>query len=116
MTIKMSTKTVLVVVVVITTAAMLSMMAGQVSTQVVYAAKEKCTTFQFDTGETNTFCTKQGKDPTSSNEFCHPDFGCVGSEGEVTHRGAAEQKTNNEQFCRQVVNDNDEDGVTCSIE
>ena len=42
---EMTTKIILVVVA-ITTAAMLSMMAGQVSTQVVYGAKEKCTTLK----------------------------------------------------------------------
>ena len=41
----MTTKIILVVVAV-TTAAMLSMVAGQVSTQVVYGAKEKCTTLE----------------------------------------------------------------------
>jgi hypothetical protein len=43
---KMTSKIILVVVA-ITTAMMLSMMAGQVSTQVVYGAREKCTTYEF---------------------------------------------------------------------
>ena len=44
----MTTKIILVVVA-ITTAAMLSMVAGQVSTQVVYGA-EQCTTLENDSG------------------------------------------------------------------
>jgi hypothetical protein len=35
-------------------------------------------------------------------------------EFETTHRNAAEIKTDSQQFCKQVVNDNDDDEVTCS--
>jgi hypothetical protein len=111
---EMTTKIILVVVA-ITTAMMLSSMAGAVPTQYVHAAKEKCTTYELEgTGETQSVCVEQGKDPTVSFEFCNPDVGCFGDEFETTHRQGAEVKNNEQQFCKQVVNDNDDDGVTCS--
>jgi hypothetical protein len=110
----MTTKIILVVVAV-TTVMMLSMMAGQVSTKDVHAAKEKCTTFEFGGGapSTGSICVEQGKDPTVTEGSCG-NFGCVSFEREVTHRQAAEIKTDNQQFCKQVINDNDDDEVTCS--
>jgi hypothetical protein len=112
MAIEMTTKKVLVLVA-IATAMMLSMMVGQVSTKDVHAAKEKCTTAEFESGESETVCVVQGKDPTASFEICN-DFGCFGDESEVTHRHVAEIKTDAQQICKQVINDNDDDGVTCT--
>jgi hypothetical protein len=107
----MTTKIILVLVAV-TTAAMLSMVAGQVSTQVVYGAKEKCTTYEFQ-GASESICVEQGKDPNLSIELCD-DLGCFENERAVTHRQGAEIKTNEQQFCKQVVNDGEFEGVTCS--
>ena len=103
---EMTTKIILVVVA-ITTAMMLSMMAGQVSTQVVYGA-EQCTTIENDSGGSQILCVEQGKDPNLSIELCD-DLGCFENERAVTHRQGAEIKTNEQQFCKQVVNDNDDD-------
>ena len=110
---EMTTKIILVVVA-ITTAMMLSMMAGQVSTQVVYGAKEKCISTEYEDGHTTSVCVEQGRDPTVSSNFCDPEFGCFPSEFEVTHRQGAEIKTDELQICKQLVNDNDDDGATCS--
>ena len=93
---------------------MLSSTAGVVPTQYVHAAKEKCTTLEGEDGSTQSICVEQGRDPTVTFEFCDPVFGCFGDEFETTHRNAAEIKTDSQQFCKQVVNDNDDDGVTCS--
>ena len=110
---EMTTKIILVVVA-ITTGAVLSSMAGAVPTQYVHAAKEKCTTYEHEDGFTSSQCVTQGKDPTLTFESCDPVFGCSGGEFELTHRDAAEAKTDDQQNCKQIVNDNDDDGVTCS--
>ena len=65
-------------------------------------------------GSTTSVCVEQGRDPTVSIESCDPEFGCFASEFEITHRDGAEIKTDGQQKCKQVVNDNDDDGVTCS--
>jgi hypothetical protein len=110
----MTTKTILAVII-IATGMILSTMAGGEPTQYVHAAKEKCTTYEFEsTGETQSICAEQGKDPTVSTDFCSPVFGCFHSEGEVTHKEAAEVKTGNLQRCKQVVDENEDDGISCS--
>ena len=104
---EMTTKIILVVVA-ITTAMMLSSMAGAVPTQYVHAAKEKCTTYEYDSGVSQSTYIEQGKDPTVTFEFCQPD--CSGGDPfETTYRDAANIKTNKQQFCKQIVNDNDDD-------
>ena len=94
---------------------MLSMVAGQVSTQVVYGAKEKCTTIENDEGGSGSICVTQGKDPTLRNEFCDNEFGCFEEERAVTHREGAEIKTDSQRECREQ-NDDVEDGVICTKE
>ena len=108
-----TTTKIILVVVAITTAMMLSSMAGAVPTQYVHAAKEKCTTLEGEDGFSQSTCVEQGKDPTVTFEFCQP-HGSFEDSFDATHRGAAEFKTDSQQFCKQVINDNDDDGVTCS--
>ena len=103
----MTTKIILVVVA-ITTAAMLSMVAGQVSTQVVYGA-EQCTTLENDSGG-----SQQGKDPNVSIERCDADSGCFTEERAVTHREGAEIKTSEQQLCKKEIRDGQMEGITCS--
>jgi hypothetical protein len=110
----MTTKIILVVVAV-TTAAMLSMVAGQVSTQVVYGAKEKCTTLENEVGSTLSRCLTQGRDPTSGVEACDSESNCFSDSFDTTHRDAAEAKTDGQRECKEV-NDNEEDGATCTKE
>jgi hypothetical protein len=108
----MTTKIILVVVAV-TTAAMLSMVAGQVSTQVVYGA-EQCTTLENDSGGSQLLCVEQGKDPNLSIEYCDADDGCFTEERAVTHREGAEIKTSQEQLCKKEIRDGQMVGITCS--
>ena len=97
----------------VTAAAMLSMVAGQVSTQVVHGAKEKCTTYEFQ-GASESICVEQGKDPNQSIERCDVDSGCFTEEREVTHREGAEIKTSQEQLCKKEIRDGQMVGITCS--
>jgi hypothetical protein len=108
----MTTKIILVIVA-ITTAAMLSMVAGQVSTQVVYGA-EQCTTLANDSGGSQILCVEQGKDPNVSIERCDADSGCFTEERAVTHREGAEIKTSEQQLCKKEIRDGQMEGITCS--
>ena len=109
---EMTTKIILVVVA-ITIVTMLSMMAGQVSTQVVYGA-EQCTTIENDSGGRQSICVEQGKDPNLSIEYCDADSGCFTEERAVTHREGAEIKTSEQQLCKKEISDGQMEGITCS--